>query len=397
MQRPTFVGCRSAASADLLEQGARSARELPASADAAQNIPELAIVIPTLNEAANVALLTKRLARALEGIAWEAIFVDDDSPDGTMDAVRSLAKADPRIRGLRRVSRRGLSGASLEGMLSTSAQFIAVMDADLQHDETRLAEMLAILRRDEADLVVASRYGEGGERSLGLTTIRQFGSRMATYGAKLILKTKLSDPMSGFFMLRRDVVDGVARKLSPQGFKILLDVVASSPRSLRVREVPIVFRPRLHGESKLDSAVALEYLGLLVSKASAGYLSIRFFLFGLVGSTGLVVHLTLLDVLLGRHIGFAEAQTAAMLCAMTSNYVLNNALTYRDRRRRGWRFFTGWVSFAALCSLGIVAGVGVSTLLYQAHPIWWLDGIAAAAMAAMWNYATSSVITWPRR
>jgi dolichol-phosphate mannosyltransferase len=364
---------------------------------ATQNAPELAIVIPTLNERANISVLVQRLVRALNGISWEAIFVDDDSADGTIDEVRRIAGRDARIRGIRRISRRGLAGAALEGMLSTSAEFIAVMDGDLQHDETRIAEMLSLLRKGDADVVVASRYCEAGTEVSGLSQMRQFGSGLATRLAQALLKTKLSDPMSGFFMLRRDVVDRVAQKLSPQGFKILLDVLASSPNQLRTREIPFSFRPRLHGESKLDSAVALEYLGLLVSRASGGFLSIRFLMFGLVGCSGVVVNLAVLAVLLARHIGFAEAQTAAILTAMTSNYLLNNAFTYRDRRLHGWRFLTGLVSFALLCSLGVIAAVGVSTLLYQAGTSWWLAGIAGAAMGAVWNYVASTAITWPVR
>jgi dolichol-phosphate mannosyltransferase len=369
----------------------------PAGLDATANrdAPEVAIVIPTLNERANVSVLVQRLAGALDGVSWEAIFVDDDSVDGTIDEIRRIAQRDTRIRGIRRISRRGLAGASLEGMLSTSADFIVVMDGDLQHDETQIKEMLSMLRSGEADVVVGSRYLASGGAGSGLSDFRKRGSRTANRLAQLVLRRPMSDPMSGFFMLRRDVVEGVARKLSQRGFKILLDLIASSPPSLLIREIPFEFQPRLHGESKLDSAVVLDYAGLLVSKASGGFLSIRFLLFGLVGSSGVLVNLGMLAILLARHIGFAEAQTVAMLTAMVSNYSLNNALTYRDRRRRGWRFLTGLASFAALCSLGIVAGVGVSTLLYQAAEPWWLAGIAGAMMGAMWNYVATSAITWP--
>jgi dolichol-phosphate mannosyltransferase len=365
-------------------------------ATANQDTPELAIVIPTLNERANVSVLVQRLARALNGLCWEAIFVDDDSTDGTIDEVRRIARRDARIRGIRRISRRGLAGASLEGMLSTSANFIAVMDGDLQHDETQIGEMLSLLREGKADVVVASRYLESGNASVGLSDFRERGSRLASRLAHLLLRKPMSDPMSGFFMLRRDVIDCVAGKLSQQGFKILLDLVVSSPPSLVIREIPYVFGARLHGESKLDAAIVLEYLGLLVSKASGGLVSIRFLMFGLVGSSGVLVNLGVLAILLGWHVGFAEAQSVAMLTAMISNYSLNNALTYRDRRRHGRQFLTGLASFMSLCSLGVVAGVGVSTLLYQATAPWWLAGIAGAAMGAMWNYVTSSAITWPR-
>ena len=337
----------------------------------------------------------QRLACALNGISWEAIFVDDDSADGTIEEVRRVAGHDARIRGIRRISRRGLAGAALEGMLSTSAEFIVVMDGDLQHDETRIGEMLSLLRKDEADVVVASRYCKAELDISGLSERREFGSRLAIRLAQKLLQVNISDPMSGFFMLRRDVVDRVARRLSPQGFKILLDILASSPTPLRVREAPFSFRPQLYGESKLDSAVVLEYLGLLISKASGGHLSIRFLLFGLVGGSGVVINLGVLAVLLANHIGFAEAQTAAVLAAMISNYVLNNALTYRDRRLHGWQFLTGLVSFAALCGLGVVAAVGVSTLLYQAGMPWWVAGTAGAAMGSLWNYVASSAITWP--
>jgi dolichol-phosphate mannosyltransferase len=367
----------------------------PALSDANRDAPEVAIVIPTLNERANVSILVQRLACALEGVAWEAIFVDDDSVDGTIDEIRRIAQRDTRIRGIRRISRRGLAGASLEGMLSTSAEFIVVMDADLQHDETRITEMLSMLRNGEADVVVGSRYLTSGGAGSGLSNVRKRGSRTANRLAQLVLRRPMSDPMSGFFMLRRDVVEGVAGKLSHRGFKILLDLIASSPPSLVIREVPFVFKPRLHGESKLDSAVVLDYVGLLVFKASGGFLSTRFLMFGLVGGSGVLVNLGVLATLLARHIGFAEAQTFAMLTAMVSNYSLNNALTYRDRRRRGWRFLTGLASFTALCSLGILAGVGVSTLLYQAAEPWWLAGIAGAMMGAMWNYVATSAITWP--
>jgi dolichol-phosphate mannosyltransferase len=289
---------------------------------ATENVRELAVVIPTLNERENIAILVRRLACALEGISWEAIFVDDDSADGTMDEVRRLGRLDPRIRGIRRISRRGLAGAALEGMLSTSAEFITVMDGDLQHDETQITAMLSLLRNGEADVVVASRYLKIGDEILGLSKFRQRGSRLATRLAQLILRRPLSDPMSGFFTLRSDVVERVASKLSQQGFKILLDLIASSDASIVVREVPSAFRQRLYGESKLDTAVVLEYGSLLLSKGSAGLLSIRLLMFGFVGCSGLLVNLALLATLLKGGIGFAEAQSIAMVGAMTSNYTL---------------------------------------------------------------------------
>ncbi|QPC89983.1 polyprenol monophosphomannose synthase [Mesorhizobium sp. INR15] len=224
---------------------------------------ELTVVVPTLNERANIGLLVARLNSVLQGIDWEVVFVDDDSKDGTIAAVRDIATHDYRVRGIRRIARRGLAGACLEGVLSSSAAVVAVMDGDLQHDETVLPAMFEIMRNGDVDLVVASRYGDDGSADGGLTRLRSGGSRLATRIARLLLKVSINDPMSGFFMVRRDIVDAVAPRLSRQGFKILLDIVSSSPPTLRIREVPYVFGPRLHGQSKLDSLVVLEYLGLL--------------------------------------------------------------------------------------------------------------------------------------
>jgi dolichol-phosphate mannosyltransferase len=358
---------------------------------------ELTIVIPTLNERANIGLLVSRLQQSLRQIDWEVVFVDDDSKDGTIAAVRDIAGGDHRVRGIRRIARRGLAGACLEGILSSSAPFVAVMDGDLQHDETCLPAMFEIVRRGEADLVIASRYENAGSADKGLTRLRSSGSRLATRLARLLLKTPINDPMSGFFMLRRDIVDAVAPRLSRQGFKILLDIVASSSEALRIREIPYVFGPRLHGQSKLDSLVVLDYAGLLVAKASGDLISTRFMAFGLVGSAGVVVHLCVLHALLPYGMPFVLAQTGAMFTAMIFNYTLNNTFTYRDQRRRGWRFLTGFAMFAALCSFGVMAGVGVSTLLYTSPSRWWAAGLAAAAVGAAWNYITNSAVTWRAR
>ncbi len=359
--------------------------------------PELSIIVPTFNERPNVPLLVDKLREALSGIEWEVIFVDDDSTDGTIDLVRSIASSDSRVRGIRRVSRRGLSGACVEGILSSSARFVAVMDGDLQHDETCLPMMLRTLREDKADIVVASRFGTTGQHRQGLSQVRSLGSRFAIRIAQTFLRVTVSDPMSGFFMLRREIVDTVAPRLSQQGFKILLDLLASSRGRLRVEEIPFVFRARIHGESKLDLSVVMEYLGLVVAKASGDLVSLRFLSFGLVGTAGLAVHLAVLRVLLLRGLSFPASQTAAMLMAMTFNYTLNNLFTYRDMRRRGWRFFTGLAMFAALCSFGVVAGVGVSSMFYQSEPRWWLAGLAGAVIGAAWNYVTNSAITWRKR
>ena len=357
---------------------------------------QLSIVIPTFKERGNVAELVRRLDVALGGIAWEAIFVDDNSPDGTADAVKAIAAKDPRVRCLRRVGRRGLAGACIEGILSSSASSVAVMDADLQHDERALPAMLEMLNKGGTDLVAASRYVAGG-------SAESFGegrgaiSRIATKLTRRLLGTSLSDPMSGFFMMRRARFDEIAGRLSPAGFKILLDIVTASD-GLRIAEQPYVFGVRHEGESKFNAQVGLEFLGLLLAKLTGGFLDPRFIFFALVGATGLVVNLAVLKAALwGLPVSFPVAESIATFAAMTSNFLLNNELTYRDRRLKGWGMLIGFVGFCFIGMVGAVTNVGLASWLYNEREVWWVAGAAGAVMGALWNYAMSSLFVWRTR
>src|SRR6201986_4774025 len=258
-------------------------------------LPKLSVVIPTFNERDNVTTLFRRLEKTLAGIPFEAIFVDDNSPDGTWQVLRALSREDGRVRCIRRIGRRGLSGACIEGILASSAPCAAVIDADLQHDETQLPKMLSLLQGDDFDLVVGSRYIEGGSAD-SFNRQRAGGSAFATEIAKRVLKVKIADPMSGFFMIRRDRFEQLAPQLSTQGFKILLDIVATARGDLKITEIPYTFGARQHGESKLDSMVALDFLGLVLAKLTHDVISLRFLLFAMVGGTGLFVHLGTLFV-----------------------------------------------------------------------------------------------------
>jgi dolichol-phosphate mannosyltransferase len=355
---------------------------------------ELTVVVPTFNERDNIAPLVQRLETALDGVDWEAIFVDDDSQDGTAAAIRELARRKPHIRCVQRLGRRGLSTACIEGALASASPFIAVMDADLQHDESLLPSMLATLKGEGLDIVVGSRHVAGGDLGdFGAARVRISG--LATRLARLVVKADLQDPMSGFFMVRREAFEDAMRGLSGQGFKILLDLFASAPRPLAFKELPYRFRSRLHGESKLDSLVAWEYILLLLDKLIGHIVPVRFALFAIIGGLGLVVHLATLGTLLKLGgIGFAAAQAAATMTAMTSNFFLNNWFTYRDRRLKGWRLLRGLVSFYVVCSVGAIGNVGIAAYVFKADQSWWLAGVAGAVVGAVWNYATSSVFTW---
>lgn len=358
---------------------------------------QLSVIVPTFNERDNVIVLFERLKVALAGVSWEVIYIDDNSPDGTSQVLRDAALSDPQIRCIRRIGRRGLSGACIEGILASSAPCVAVVDADLQHDETQLAKMLLLLESGAAELVVGSRYIEGGSAD-SFNKQRLGASMMATTLAKRLLNVEIADPMSGFFMIRRDRFERLAPQLSVQGFKILLDIVATARGELKIKEIPYRFGSRLHGESKLDSMVAFDFFGLLLAKLTHDVVSLRFLLFALVGSLGVIVHfLALYTALKVFDLPFPIAQACGALLAMTSNFLLNNFLTYRDQRLKGFAVLRGLTIFYLVCSVGLLANVGVAFSVYNQEPIWWLAGAAGALMGVVWNYAMSGLFVWRKR
>jgi dolichol-phosphate mannosyltransferase len=358
---------------------------------------ELTVVIPTLNEAGNVEPLLDRLEVVLAGIEWEVIFVDDGSTDGTPELLTRIAQADRRIRLIRRIGRRGLSSAVVEGALASTAPIVAVIDADLQHDEKILPELYRAVSAGNHELAIGTRYagngstGDWDEQRLKI-------SRLATALASPIMKTRLSDPMSGFFAVRRDVLLEAAPRLSNVGYKVLLDIVASIHRPLKTAEIGYTFGVRQNGTSKLDEMVALEYVELLLDKAIGRYVPVKLVQFGAIGMLGVGVHLALLYLALNM-VGtpFATAQATAVIGAMTFNFALNNKFTYRDRQLKGWTWVGGLFSFYLVCSLGAVANVGIGSLVYEQFHGWWIAGVAGAIVGSVWNYVASSWLTWTRR
>jgi dolichol-phosphate mannosyltransferase len=357
--------------------------------------PELSVVVPTFNERANISILVDRLEHSLAGINWEIIFVDDDSPDGTAAAIKSMGELDVRVRCIRRVGRRGLAGACIEGMLASSARYVAVMDGDLQHDDALLGDMLQKLREEKYDLAIGSRFL--AERPVeGLSRKRLVGSRAATSLVCRFLGVNVTDPLSGFFMLRREVIEQIAPKLSVEGFKILADILTSARGKLRVCELPYRFRVRMHGNTKFDSRVVFDFAGLLVSKASGDIIPARFMSFVFVGALGTLVHLVCLKVALSLGFVFIIAQTFATIVAMTNNFFLNNALTYRDQLLIGTAALKGLLLFYLICGVGAVSNIGVANWLYSNKPVWWLAGLLGSFVGAVWNYAVSSTLVWRR-
>ena len=355
---------------------------------------ELTIVVPTYNERDNISPLLDSIRAVLGDIVWEVIFVDDDSSDNTAGLVREIARQHPGVRCIQRLKRRGLSSACVEGILASSSPFVCVMDADLQHDEKLLPRMLSALKNDNLDLVIGSRYMESGSTG-SLSSYRIFISRLATFLGGFVSIKEVKDPMSGYFMFRRDYFEKIMRDLSGKGFKILLDMLASTRSSLRVIELPYTMRSRVRGTSKLDATVMWDFFTLVADKLLGKLLPIRFFLFATVGLIGVLVHLTSLW-LLHRLVGidFLTAQITGTYLTMTSNFILNNRITYRDVRLKGVYFFQGLISFYIYCSFGALINVVLSGYLYQTAFSWWLAGVLGAVAGAVWNYAVTAVLTW---
>jgi dolichol-phosphate mannosyltransferase len=365
---------------------------------AAEVRPTLSVVVPTYREAANVPVLFERLKTTLDGLPWEMIVVDDNSPDGTADVAFAIARRDPRLRCIRRVNRLGLAGAVIEGWLASSADIVAVIDGDLQHDEKILPTMYAALVSGQGDLTIGTRIADETAPG-GLSPARQKLSELGAWFFRLLAGASVGDPMSGFFMLRREIVAELAPRLSPDGFKILVDVVLSASGRLKIVEVPYVFRPRQAGASKLSPLVGLDFLGLVAHHATGGLLPIRFVLFASIGAIGLVVHLLVLTGLI-EALGledFAAGQIAATIVAMASNFLLNNEITYRAYRYRGLGMVGGFLLFALLCSVGAIANLDVAAWLFRGRSVWWVAGLAGALVSVVWNYAASATFVWRRR
>ena len=371
--------------------------EVPAARGEAAPL-ELAIVLPTLNEKGNIAPMVARLEEALGPTGWEAVFVDDNSADGTAEEARRIGQSDSRIRVIQRIGRRGLASAAIEGMCATAAPYVAVMDADHQHDPALLRDMLAVVKSGEADLAYASRFADGGNAD-GLTSKgREKGSRFANALARKLTGTELSDAMSGYFLLRTDQLRKQAPELSGIGFKIMLDILATAKPPLRVKEFPLKFANRLAGESKLDHGVVLDFLAGLYERYLGKIIPTRFALFGTVGGLGVVVHMMVLASLYRTGIAsFTVATSIATVCAMTFNFWLNNLLTYRDQQISGAEaLFFGWVKFCGACAIGAFANVAVASLLQSHGFVWWGSALAGVVIASVWNYALSSRFVWGR-
>lgn len=367
----------------------------------------LTVVVPTFNEAYNVPLLIDELERILCGIDYEILVVDDDSPDLTWKCVEQISRTRPRVRLLRRTTNRGLTPAVIEGFAHAQSDFLACIDGDLQHDPRLLTSMLEELQRG-TDLVIGSRYIKNG--GLGeWHWSRRIVSWVAAKLARLSLGTNLSDPMSGYFMLRRSTFLKAHNQLEGSGFKVLLEIVAKA-RPQHVRELGYIFRPRSAGKSKLSTAVIVSYLAQLWRLSRIGQLvSFRFLQFALVGTVGVIINLLVLATVIwfsGVHDWRASA--VATFVATIHNYLLNNHWTFRQTTRKGWGLVSGYLSYAIVC----LAGLFITTACYMLFatsavrisglapgavlpmPIILLTQLFAISTATICNYVLSCRMIW---
>ena len=359
---------------------------------------ELAIILPTLNERDNLAPLVDRIEGALGKSGWEVLIVDDNSSDGTAEEARRLSRTDPRVRVIQRIGRRGLSSAAIEGFCATAAPYVAVMDADHQHDPKLLVDMLASVQSGEAEVAVASRFADGASMEEWGRPDREKLSSVANMLARKLTGVELSDPMSGYFLLSADTARGLVPNLSGIGFKILLDILATSETPLKVKDFPMNFSARRSGESKLDRAIALDFLAGLYDKSFGRIIPTRFALFGTVGGLGVLVHMAILYVCMSLGgTNFAWGQGIATFGAMTFNFWLNNFLTYHDRRlTSAGKIAWGWISFVAACSVGAFANVAVASGLNERGMHAVPAALVGIGIGSVWNYALSSRFVWGR-
>ncbi len=361
----------------------------------------LSIISPTYNEAKNIEKFVELIESCLNSYEYEIIFVDDNSTDKTHEIVKKIAYKKTNVRCIRRIGRRGLSSAVIEGCLSSSSDLLLIIDSDLQHDEKKIPIMINTLQKENLELVIASRF-LNHNKVLGLTKYRNALSQFANFLANTISRANLTDPMSGFFLIKRSVFDCIVPNLSGLGFKILLDIFSSSKRKIKYKEISFNFKKRIYGESKLDSLVLWEYLLLLWQSKFGKIIPARFLSFCLIGGSGVFVHIIALYFFIKFEYSFLYAQTFSTFIAMTSNFFLNNMLTYRDKRKRGLSAIKALLLFYLTCGIGASANIGISNLLFLSNisgvsGVWYFSGFVGAIVGSIWNFLMSSLVTWKNK
>lgn len=379
-------------------------------------VPVLSVITPTFNEAANVPELVREVHAALDGIPHEIIISDDDSPDRTWEVADAIATADPSVRVMRRFHDKGLSAAVLDGMSMARGEYLAVIDADLQHDPTVLPVMLGQVRDDTVDVCVGSRSTEGGGYG-DWSASRRFVSWVATLIARVLLRVPVSDPMSGFFVVSRRAYEDAAPRINPRGFKILLEFIGRD-RGLRVGEVGYEFRTRVHGETKLNRSVIRSYLLAVAELRLGRQIDPAFLLYVLVGIVGLGVNSLVFTA--AEALGFPRVNTGlndavdpiytsfvfSVNVSILVLFVLNNEFTFWEQRYRGWTLFPAYVVFWLMSLVGTLVHVAIFTYLQGIgfllsvlgqDPARVVHNLMGALVALVVNWYLNTTYLWRRR
>lgn len=353
----------------------------------------ISIICPTLNEEKNIAPLYQKVVNLVKE-DWELIFVDDNSSDHTQDEVQKLARLDHRVRLINRIGRKGLASAAAEGFLCAMYNHCVLLDADLQHDINNINTMAAEASLGGFDLVVSSRFKE--EQTLGLSAGRTRMSKTGNRMIDLILHRSLTDPLSGCFLIKKDVYLRLHRELILSGFKILFDILSCpSGRLLKVAEIPIKFLDRHAGESKLRKSVLLEFMATYVMRAVERFIPLTFIKFSLIGALGILFHYVILSFLLGLHwLDFSGSQLMTSYLVMISNFLLNNQYTFSDKRLYGGQLFLGIIKFMFFCSFGALISLGFAFYLKNIGFAPVIAGVLGTVAGSLWNYVLNVAYTW---
>ncbi len=360
----------------------------------------ISIVIPTFNEVENIIPLLKNLTSLVNHFEYEIIVVDDDSPDGTSDEVNKYMKLNKRIKLITRIGRSGLSSAIKEGLIFAQGKYLLVLDGDGQHDPSFILQMLEEIKKNKSDIIIGSRFLNTSTLE-GLSNKRSLGSKIANKFARISLHrnySKLTDYLSGCFCLEKEITKKFIRKIEINGFKFLYELLSLSKGKLVVNEVPLIFKERRFGNSKLDVAIVWDFLISIIHNLTLRLLPRRAISFGLVGISGVFVQLFITSFLVEIFlIDFYNALPFAVVFAATSNFLINNQVTFRSDRLKNKALLTGLLKFLIVASLPVIANVGITTAFYKyISADTFIAQIAGIAIVYAWNYLASSSFVWKK-
>ncbi len=360
----------------------------------------ISIVIPTFNEVENIIPLLKKLTLIVNNFEYEIIVVDDDSPDGTSNAVNKYMQFNKKIKLITRIGRSGLSSAIKEGLIFAQGKYLLVLDGDGQHHPSFILNMLEAIKKDKSDIVIGSRFLNTSKLE-GLSNERSLGSKIANKMARISLHknySKLTDYLSGCFCVEKEITKKFIRKIEVNGFKFLYELLSLSKGELAVNEVPLIFKERRFGNSKLDIAIVWDFLISIIHNLTLRILPRRAISFGLVGISGVFVQLFITSFLVEIfRIDFYNALPFAVIFAATSNFLINNQVTFRSDRLKDLALLIGLLKFLIVASLPIIANVGITTAFYKyitADTL--IAQIAGIGIVYAWNYLASSSFVWKK-